>query len=71
MPTCKTELETKLFGALKRIAAYAPPENLRRYAERAYGCSADEAIEMAYENVIEEAKRAVKGVRKATSSRPE
>lgn len=58
-----TPLEIKLFSALKRIAAYQTPAYLRRHAERDWGCDADEAIEMAYENVIAEAKQAIKGVR--------
>ena len=63
MSVIKTELERKLFDALKRISKYASPSNLRRNAERAYGISADEAIEMSYENVIFEAKQTIKGVR--------
>lgn len=58
-----TPLEIKLFDALKRIAAYDPPERIRRNSERDYGLDADEAIEYAYENVIGEAKHATKGVR--------
>lgn len=63
MATAKTDLERKLLGALRRIAAYQSPEQLRRTAERDYGCDPDDAIEMAYENVIAEAKSAAKGVR--------
>ena len=58
------ELQQKLYDALKRIAAYTPPEKLRKNSERVYGLEAEEAIEMAYENVIQEAKNAVKGVRR-------
>lgn len=58
-----TPLEIRLFDALKRIAAYDPPERIRRNSERDYGLDADEAIEYAYENVICEAKHATKGVR--------
>ena len=49
---------------LKRIATeYQTPEQLRRNAEREYGIDAGEAIEYAYENIQQEAKRAVAGVR--------
>lgn len=61
------EREQKLYDALKRIAAYAPPENLRKHSERVYGLEGDEAIEMAYENVIQEAKNAIKGMRRPTA----
>ncbi len=53
-------------ATLKRIATgYKTPEQLRRGAEREYGIAADEAIEYAYENIQQEAKNAVKGVREA------
>lgn len=63
MPTIKTELEQRLYTALKRIAQYEDPECLRRNAGKWYGCDGDEAVGMAYENVIHEAKHAIKGVR--------
>lgn len=59
----KTELELRLLAALKSIASYKSPEWMRRRAEREYGLDADEAIEMSYENIIEEAKAAIKGVK--------
>ena len=55
------EREQKLYDALKRIASYTPPENL----------DGDEAIEMAYENVIQEAKNATRGMRRPTAPKPE
>ena len=58
-----TTLEIRLHAALKRIASYQSPDSLRRHSERDYGCDPEEAIEMAYENVINEAKAAIKGVR--------
>lgn len=63
MSKVSTPLEIKLFDALKRIASYETPERLHRNADRAYGIDGAEAIEYAYENVLEEAKRATKGVR--------
>lgn len=56
--------EQKLFDALKRITQYAPPEKLKRDAERMYGVDSGEAVEMAYENVLAEASRAVRGIRR-------
>lgn len=53
----------RLFTALKRIAAYDSLERLRRDSERSYGLDYEEALEMAYDNVLEEAKSAIKGMR--------
>ncbi len=62
----KTSNELAYFDALKRIASYTPPEKMRRDNERGqgYGLDAEEEIEMAYENVIQEAKNAVRGKRR-------
>lgn len=54
----------QMHAALTRIAAYQTPEELRESSEEEYGVDADEAIEMAYENVIEEAKIGLRGVAK-------
>lgn len=62
----KQNNELVYFSALKRIASYQSPERLRRNAERNYGLPAEEAIEMAYENVLAEAKAAIKGKRSPT-----
>lgn len=56
--------EQKLYDALKRITMYDSPEKLTRRAERDYGLEPNEAIEMAYENVLAEAKQALKGMRR-------
>jgi len=58
------EREQKLYDALKRITLYMSPEQLRRRAEKDYGLSGDEAIEMAYDNVLIEAKSTIKGMRR-------
>lgn len=63
MPACKTDLEVRLFAALKRITQYDAPEKLRRRAERDYGVGPEDAVEMAYENVLSDAKGAIHGVR--------
>jgi hypothetical protein len=58
------EREQRLYDALKRITMYQPPERLRRDGEKMYGVSGEEAVEMAYENVLGEAKAAIKGMRR-------
>ena len=50
----------RLLARMVRIAQYSPPEEIREgdpYGE--WGVDAGEAIEMAYDNVIEEAKAAI------------
>ena len=59
-----TQLEQRLYDALKRITQYAPPEKLRTQAEKRYGLGEDEVIEMAYESVLTEAASAIKGMRR-------
>lgn len=55
----------RLYDALKRIASYDSPEKLRRNSWRAYGLDdPSEAIEFAYENVLAEAKAAIRGMRR-------
>ena len=60
----KPTREQSLFDTLKRIASYESSANLRRISDREYGLTADEAIEMAYDNVIHEAKYAIKGMKR-------
>lgn len=56
----------RMRAALKRIATgYQTPEQLRRSAMREYGIDGAEAIDYAYENIQQEAGRAVSGVREA------
>lgn len=43
-------------GALKKITMYDQPERLHKRAEKSYGLTGEEAIEMAYENVLNEAR---------------
>lgn len=62
--------EQRYYDALKRIASYKSPEWLRKFAAREYGLdNASEAIEMAYENVIEEAKEAIRGRRRPSNGK--
>lgn len=59
--------ELRYFDALKRIAAYETPDQLRRGASREkpeWGIGFEEALEYAYENVLDEARRATKGRRR-------
>lgn len=58
------ELIHRLYGALKRISQYDSPERLHRRSWKDWGLDdPHEAIEYAYENVLSEAKHAIKGVR--------
>jgi hypothetical protein len=60
----KVDYEQRFYVALKRITAYMTPAQLRRESERQYGLDHAEALEMAYENVIDEAKEALRGYRR-------
>lgn len=62
------EREQKLYDALKRISQYDPPERLHKRSECDWGLPADEAIEMAYENVLEEAKSTIRGMKRPAPS---
>lgn len=51
---------------LRRIASeYQTPDQIRRDPANRFGLEVAEAIEMAYENIQEDAKTAIKGVRAA------
>jgi hypothetical protein len=56
--------EQRLFDSLKRISRYESRERLRRSSEKSYGLDYVEALEMAYENVLLEAKNAIRGMRR-------
>ena len=56
--------ELKLYNALKRIASYETPERLRRSSDKDYGLDYEEALEMAYENVLYEARMATMNMHK-------
>lgn len=69
----KDELIGRLYGALKRITQYQSPERLRKNSWKDWGLDdGNEALEYAYENVLSEAKNAIRGVRlpKAKSPAP-
>lgn len=59
-----TDLEIKLYDALKRIARnYMTPVQIRRDAKKNVGLDYEEYLEMSYENIQTDAARAIKGVR--------
>ena len=59
-----TGLELRLYTVLRRIAReYQSAERLLRTGEKQWGVSGTEALEMAYENIQQEAQIAIKGVR--------
>ena len=59
----QAEHYTQMRRALQRITKYQSVSSLHRYALRDYGLDANEAIEMAYENVIQEAKVGLRGTK--------
>lgn len=57
--------EQRYYDALRRIARdYMKPDQLKRSAERLYGLPSEEALEMAYENVLADAEIAIRGRRR-------
>lgn len=59
----------RYYDALKRIASYMTPDKLRKCAEGEYGLPFHEALEYAYENILDEARRATYGRRRPKSPR--
>lgn len=64
MSKTRIDYEARFYAALKRISIYSAPEWFERHSEKQYGLSPEEGIQMAYENVIGEAKTALAGYRK-------
>lgn len=57
--------EQRYYDSLKRIATARTPAWMRKFAAKEYGIDDPrEAIEMAYENLIEEAASAIRGKRR-------
>ena len=52
-----------MLNALKKIKAYQSPEKLRKDSKRDWGLDFEEAIEMAYENIKNEANFACKNIK--------
>lgn len=59
-----TTPERRMYDALKRISKYTDAETLHLIAEKKYGLSGEEAIEMAYDNVRMDAFNAIRGMRR-------
>lgn len=54
----------KMLDTLQKIAKYyQSPNQLRRASEKDYGLDFEEALEMSYDNIQEDAKKAIKGVK--------
>ena len=63
--------EQRYYDALKRIAkAYMTTEQLQRRAEKMYGVSYHEALEMTYDNIQQEAIDAIRGKRRPKTPAP-
>ena len=55
---------SRMYEALRRISKdYQSSEQLRRASEEEWGLPYEEALEMAYENIQNEARLAIKGMR--------
>jgi hypothetical protein len=52
-------IEAHYFDALKRISGYVDPERLRKSEAARIGLEYAEALEYAYENMRDEARRAI------------
>lgn len=53
-----------MLGALKLIYKdYETPEKLRKKSEQNYGLYYEEALEMAYGNIQDEARQTIKGIK--------
>lgn len=57
--------QQRLYDTLHLIAkAYKSPKQLKRTSEAEYGLEYVEALEMAYDNMQNEARQAIKGMRR-------
>ena len=68
-PFLRGDVALKLVAALQRIREYSPPDEIREgdsYGE--WGVDHDEAITMAYENVLQEAANALAAYEEETSN---
>lgn len=61
----KLEQQQRMYDTLKRLAGgYKSLNQLRRDSEKQYGLEYHEALEYAYENIQQDAKNALKGLRR-------
>lgn len=63
-PTKQEHDYAQMYLALKRILAYQSPARMRKNSERDWGLNFEECIEMAYENIQQEARNGIRGVRR-------
>lgn len=52
----------RMYNALKKIRAYASSDWIRKNSEKTYGLDPDEAIEMTYDSIKQDAFFALRGV---------
>jgi hypothetical protein len=64
MPRPRLDYEGRFRAALLRIARYDTPARLRRSADKRFAVRYEEILEMAYDNMREEAIVALKGYRR-------
>lgn len=60
----KTEQQQRMYDAMKEITRYQTTNQFRKGSNSDWGLDYEEALEMAYENIQETAKRAVKGLKR-------
>lgn len=60
----ETDKIRRLYDALKAVAQCDTPDQLKRDSQNEYGVEYDEALEMAYENVRQIARNAVRRMRR-------
>lgn len=56
----KKPIEQRQIDALKRIAAYSDPDWIMENGEAEWGLPPGECLKMAYENVLHEAREAIR-----------
>ena len=62
--TRKQSEAQRFYDFLKRITLYQSPDHLRKHSEQEWGLPYGEALESSYENIIEDARRAIRGKRR-------
>lgn len=69
--TPKQKLQFNLmYATLKQISKnYQTPKQLRKSCERDYGLEYEEVLEMSYENIQNEASKAIRGVKYLTEEK--
>lgn len=63
-PKQATQFNRMLYVLNRICKEYMTVEEMNKNAEKMYGLSSEEALEMAYENIQYDAKAAINGVRK-------